>query len=109
MSRAACSASVASLACSEPTCLCARPLRLRIKTSHSGTFGVVIVTSLNSGCGLRRQPLLALLGVGLGRLAHPGAFLMRLAPRRQAIAVARTIAGKHLIELFPVDRAVLPM
>src|ERR1700728_2427802 len=109
MSRAACSASVASLACSEPTCLCARPLRLRIKTSHSGMFGVVIATSLDPGCGSGREPLLALRRISLRRLAHPGAFLMRLAPRRQAIAVARAIARKHLVELFPVDRAVLPM
>src|ERR1700684_1459866 len=109
MSRAACSASVASLACSEPTCLCARPLRLRIKTSHSEMFGVVIMTSLNSGCGLRRQFLLALFGIGLRCLAHPGAFLMCLAPRRQAIAIARAIACEHLIELVPVDRAVFPM
>src|ERR1700734_1476432 len=101
MSRAACSASVASLACSDPTCLCARPLRLRIKTSHSGMFGVVIATSLNSGCGLRRQSLFALFGIGLRCLAHPGAFLMRLAPCRQPIAVARAIACEHLVELIP--------
>src|SRR3984957_11488126 len=42
ISRAPGNASVVSAACSEPTCLCARPLRLRIKTSHNGVFGVVI-------------------------------------------------------------------
>src|SRR5713226_3238665 len=110
MSRAACSASVASLACSEPTCLWARPLRLRIKTSHSGVFGVVITTSLNSCCGLRGSLLaLAFLGIGLRSLAHPCAFVMRLAPRREPVAVARAIAGQHRIEFVPVDRAVHPM
>src|SRR5471030_281542 len=109
MSRAACSASVASVACSEPTCLCARPLRLRIKTSHSGMFCVAIMTSLNSCCGLSRcLSALAFLGVGKCCLAHPRAFVMRLAPRRQTVAVTRTIAGEHLVELFPVDRAVFP-
>src|ERR1700682_1787034 len=109
MSRAACSASVASEACSEPTCLCARTLRLRIKTSHSGVFGVAIMTSLNSCCGLRRQPLLALFGIGLRCLAHPCAFVVRLAPRRKPVAVARAVTGQYLIEFVPVDRAVLPM
>src|SRR5712664_1930504 len=110
MSRAACSASVASLACSEPTCLCARPLRLRIKTSHSGVFGVAIMTSLNFYRGLRRSlAALALFRIGLRRLAHPRAFVVSLAPRRQPVAVARAIAGEHLIEFVPVDRAVFPM
>src|SRR5712664_2938112 len=111
MSRAACSASVASLACSEPTCLCARPLRLRIKTSHSGVFGVAIMTSLNFYRGLRRRSstALALFRIGLRRLADPRAFVVRLAPRRQPVAVARAIAGEHLIEFVPVDRAVFPM
>src|SRR6266446_10455239 len=109
MSRAACSASVASEACSEPTCLCASPLRLRIKTSHSGVFGVAIMTSLNFLCGLCRLPLLALFGIGLRGLAHPGAFLMRLAPRRKPVAVARTVAGQHLLEFVPVDFAVFPV
>src|SRR6266566_2278176 len=110
MSRAACSAKVASDACSEPTCLCASPLRLRMKTSHSGVFGVVIVTSLNICRGLRRSlAALAFVGIGLRRLAHPCAFVMRLAPRRQPLAVARAIAGEHRIELVPVDHAVHPM
>src|ERR1700676_2586130 len=96
MSLAACSASVVSAACSEPTCLCARPLRLRIKTSHSGVFGVAIMTSRESFCGLRgRLAAFAFLGIGLRRLAHPGAFVMRLAPRRQPFAVARALAGQH--------------
>src|SRR6476660_3554258 len=101
MSRAACSASVASEACSEPTCLCARPLRLRIKTSHSGVFGVAMMTSLIFR-GSGRQPLPALLGIGLRRLAHPRAFVMRLAPRRKPVAVAGAVAGKHLLEFGPV-------
>src|ERR1700681_5073362 len=109
MSRAACSASVASLACSEPTCLCARPLRLRIKTSHSGVFGVAIMTLLESLCGLCRLSLCALFGIGLRRFAHPGAFVMRLAPRREPVAVARSVAGQHLIEFLPVDFAVFPV
>src|SRR5229473_2435791 len=110
MSRAACNASVASEACSEPTCLCASPLRLRMKTSHSGVFGVAIVTSLNIYRGLRRSlAALAFVGIGLRRLAHPRAFVMRLAPRRQPVAVARTVAGEHLIEFVPVDRAVHPV
>src|ERR1700682_1371440 len=103
MSRAACSASVASEACSEPTCLCASPLRLRIKTSHSGVFGVAIVTSLNSGRGSRRSfAFLALFRVGLRGLAPPRALVMRLAPRGEPIAVARAVAGEHLLEFVPV-------
>src|SRR6478735_9009043 len=109
MSRAACSASVASLACSEPTCLWARPLRLRINTSHSGVFGVVIMTSLEFLRGLCRLPLLALFGMGQRRLAHPGAFVVRLAPRREPVAVARAVAGQHPLEFVPVDFAVFPM
>src|SRR4051812_40062270 len=84
-SRAACSASVASAACSEPTCLCASPLRLRMKTSQSGMFGVAMVISLFRR--LRVLALLALFGIGGRRLAHPGAVVMGLAPRRQPVAV----------------------
>src|SRR6516164_6530783 len=101
MSRAACSAIVASAACSEPQCLCASPLRLRMKTSQSGVFGVAIVISLLRG--LRELARLALLGISGRCLAHPGALIMRLAPRRDAIAIARAVAGQHLIELGPVD------
>src|SRR6187397_1511702 len=108
MSRAACSASVASEACREPTCLCASPLRLRINTSHSGVFGVAMMTSLNL-CGLCRLPLPALFGIGQRRLAHPGAFVVRLAPRREPVAVAWAIAGQHLLEFVPVDFAVFPV
>src|ERR1019366_9226116 len=109
MSRAACSAGAASEACREPTCLWARPLRLRIKTSHNGVFGVVIVTSLIF-CDLRRGlAVLAFFGIGLRCLAHPRALVVRLAPRRKPVAVAGAIAGDHRIEFVPVDRAVLPM
>src|SRR5215475_8532336 len=96
MSRAACSAMVASLACSEPQCLCASPLRLRMKTSHSGVFGVAIVISLLGS--LRGLAMLALRSIAGCRLAHPGAFVMRLAARGDAIAVAGAVAGKHLLE-----------
>src|SRR4051812_44520365 len=109
MSRAACTASVASAACSEPTCLCARPLRLRMKTSHNGMFCMVIAISgylLGSRRGL---PASALFRVGQRRVAYPHAFVVRLAPRREPVAIARTVAGKHLIELVPVDRAVFPV
>src|SRR5260370_40928572 len=109
MSPAACLANVASEACSEPTCLWARPLRLRIKPSPSGVFGVPIMPSLKFLCGLCRLPLLALFGIGLRRLAHPGAFVVRLAPRRKPVAVARAVAGQHLLEFVPVDFAVFPM
>src|SRR5665647_3002753 len=109
MSRAACSASVASAACSEPTCLCASPLRLRMKTSHSGVFGVAIMISSSLfGCQ-RDLSVLALLGVSRCVLTHPGALVMRLAPRRHAVAVAGAVAGQHLLELDPVDRAVFPV
>src|ERR1700732_1723177 len=91
--RAACSASGASEACNEPTCLCASPLRLRMKTSHSGVFGVAIMTSLEFLCGLHRRPLLPFPGVRLRRLAPPRALVMRLAPGRQPLAVARAVAG----------------
>src|SRR5689334_6183544 len=78
-----------------------------MKTSQSGVFGVAIVVSLFRG--LRELTRFPLLGIGSRRLAHPGALVMRLAPRRQPIAVARAVAGQHLIELAPVDRAVAPV
>src|SRR5260370_42625122 len=106
MSPAACSASVASVACSDPTCLCASPLRLRIKTSQSGVFGVAILTSPILFGRLRGLPLLALFGIGLRRPAHPGTLVMRLAPRRKPVAGARAIASQHLLEFVPVDLAV---
>ena len=34
---------------------------------------------------------------------------MRLAPRRQTVAVAGAVARQHLIEFVPVDRAVFPV
>src|SRR5512138_1586309 len=107
MSRAACSAMVASAACSEPQCLWASPLRLRMKTSQSMVFGVAIAISLL--CGLRKLARSAFLGVNGRRLAHPGAVVMRLAPRSEAITVARAVAGQHLLELSPVDLAVAPV
>src|SRR6476661_417749 len=107
MSRAACKAIVASLACSEPTCLCASPLRLRMKTSHSGVFGVAIAISLL--CRLCSSTLRALCGIASCRLAHPGALIVRLAACRDAIPVAGTVAGEHLLELGPVDLAVAPV
>src|ERR1700712_4778583 len=133
MSRAACRASVASVACSEPTCLCASPLRLRMKTSHNGMFGVVMMTSLtrirhceersdeaiqscftvsgllrcarNDGAKFLSRGLaaLALLGIGKRCLAHPRAVVVRLAPRCEPVAIARAVAGQHLVEFFPVD------
>src|SRR4051794_21352308 len=103
MSRAPCSAIVASAACNDPTCLCASPLRLRMKTSHKG---MVWVMPSSSRC---RPAALALLRIDQRRLAHPRALLMPLAPRREAVAIARAVAGKHLVELFPVDRAVFPV
>src|SRR5437762_3054633 len=107
MSRAAWIAIVASLACSEPTCLCASPLRLRMKTSQSGVFGVAMVIFLL--CSLRGLTMLALRRISGGRLAHPGAVLMRLAPRGEAVAVAGAVTGEHLLELGPVDLAIAPV
>src|ERR1700750_1140405 len=99
MSRAACSAMVASLACSEPTCLCASPLRLRMKTSHSGVFGVAITISLfRSLCGLALRALRRIGGRGF---AHPGAFVVRLAARGDAVAIAGTLGGQHLLAFGP--------
>src|SRR6478736_717019 len=107
MSRAACRAMVASFACSEPTCLCASPLRLRMKTSHSGVFGVAILISLFCGlCGLTLRPLC---GIASCRLTHPGALIVRRATRGEPIAVARAVAGEHLLEFGPVDLAVAPV
>src|SRR5579863_10019566 len=108
MSRAACSASVASVACSEPTCLWASPLRLRMKTSQSGMFGVAIAASFRE-LELGGLALPALFGIGGGGLADPGALVMRLAPRRQPVAIARPVAGQHRVEFAPIDRAVLPV
>src|SRR5450755_2918715 len=102
MSRAACNAMVASLACSEPQCLCARPLRLRMKTSHSGVFGVAIMTSCKLFGRLRGLPVPALVGIGLRRLTHPGAVVMRLASRRQPVAIAGAVADQHLLEFVPI-------
>src|SRR6476661_5138294 len=101
MSRAACRAMVASLACSEPTCLCASPLRLRMKTSHSGVFGVAIAISLL--CRLCSPTLRALCGVASCRLAYPGALVVRLTARSHPVTVAWAVAGEHLLELGPVD------
>src|SRR4051794_29275673 len=107
MSRAACRAIVASLACSDPTCLCASPLRLRMKTSHSGVFGVAILISLFRGlCGLT---LRTLGGIGGGGFAHPRALVVRLAARGYAVAVAGAVAGEHLLEFGPVDLAIAPV
>src|SRR3954463_12732547 len=106
MSRAACSAMVASAACGEPQCLCASPLRLRMKTSQSVVFGVAMAISLLRS--LRQPARLAFFGVGRCRLAHPGAVVMRLAARGEALVVARAVAGQHLLELGPVDLAVAP-
>src|SRR5581483_3077348 len=108
MSRAACSAMVASLACSDPTCLCASPLRLRMKTSQRGVFGVAITISFNSG-RLGAGTLPTLLCVGCCRFAHPGAVFMCLAPGRDPVAVAWAVSGEHLLEFIPVDLAKLPM
>src|SRR3954451_15297421 len=105
MSRAACSASVASAACSEPTCLCARPLRLRMKTSHSGTFCVVMAIPRSR----RSLALLAFFRIRQRRLAYPRAFVVRVAASCQPVAIARAVAGKHLIDLVPVDPAVFPV
>src|SRR5215469_18375097 len=77
ISRAACSAMVASVACSEPQCLCASPLRLRMKTSHRGVFGVAMLVSLFGR--LRELAAPALLRIGRGRLTHPGTLVMGLA------------------------------
>src|SRR3954454_12428645 len=51
----------------------------------------------------------AFVRICLRRFAHPGAFFMRLAPRRHSVAVAGSIAGEHLLEFVPVDLAVFPM
>src|ERR1700755_2134162 len=99
MSRAACKASVASVACSEPTCLCASPLRLRMKTSQSGMFGVAMMISLFRR--LRVLTLPAFFGMVHRGLAYPGAVVVRFSPRRQPVAVAGAVAGQHLIEFFP--------
>src|ERR1700759_3330132 len=107
MSRGAWIASVASSECNEPQCLCASPLRLRMKTSQSGVFGVAIVLLLFRG--LRELTCFPLLGIRRRGLTHPSAVIMRLAPRREAIAIARPVAGQHLVELGPVDRAVAPV
>src|ERR1700761_5577139 len=107
MSRAACSAMGASAAWSEPQCLCASPLRLRMKTSHKGVFGVAMFVSLFRS--LRELARAALLRISSSRFAHPGALIMRLAPRRHPVAVAGAVAGKHLLELAPVDLAVTPV
>src|ERR1700712_137124 len=108
MSRAACSARVASVACSEPTCLCARPLRLRMKTSQSGVFGVAMIISRFRRGLCRRLAAFALCGIGPRGLAHPCAFIMGLEARRQPLAVARAVAREHLPEFFPVDGGVFP-
>src|SRR6476620_2900399 len=107
MSRAACSASVVSAACSEPTCLCASPLRLRMKTSQSGIFGVAIAFPLLGR--LQGRSLPALFSISQRGIAHPGAVVMRLAPRVEPVAVAGAVASQYLLELVPVDRAVFPV
>src|ERR1051325_6827757 len=60
----------------------------------------------SSGCDLAG---FALLRIRQRSLAHPCAFVMCLAARGETVAIAGAVAGKHLIEFFPVDRAVFPM
>src|SRR5688572_11944904 len=108
---------VASAAWREPTCLCASPLRERMKTSHNGILGSVIVfprmTVLRSRSALRLAwsgcPLPPLRRIGHRRFANPAAGRVRVPARLQPLAVARTVAGEHLAEFVPVDLAELPM
>src|SRR4051812_41965409 len=110
MSRAACCASVASVACSEPTCLCANPLRLRMNTSQSWIFCTVMVLSDLFGslrhCGAAG---LLLFGIGDCSLANPRALIVSLAARGDAVAIARSVAGQHFAEFVPVDDTIFPM
>src|SRR5438477_173218 len=46
--------------------------------------------------------LLRFVGICLRRLAHPRAVVVGFSPRRHSIAVARAIAGKHLLEFVPI-------
>src|SRR4029079_8901507 len=78
----------ASGACSDPTCWCDSPRRERMKTSQSSDTGLLV---------LRR--------VGAGGLAHPSAVLVRGAPVRDALAVARPVPLDDLEELVPGDLA----
>src|SRR4051812_7436021 len=80
-----------------------------MNTSHNGMFCVVMANSRRLFGSRRSLPASALFRVGERRLANPGAFVVRLAPRREPVAIARAVAGKHLIELVPGDRAVFPV
>src|SRR6266699_3465483 len=79
-SRALRSAMAASGACRLPTWVWDSPRRGRMNTSHSGQSD-----------GMGGLPLLG--GVGGGRLAYPRAVVLRLAPVRHALPVARAVAA----------------
>src|SRR5262245_55265152 len=93
----------ASTACRLPTCLWSRPDFARMKISQSGQscFASLVMAGSSGGAGGGRP----LRGEGGCGLAHPAAVLVRAAPRLEALAVARAVAGEHQLELGPVDRA----
>src|SRR5690242_2677538 len=97
----------ASGACRLPTCLCASPCWLRMNTSQSGhscamargsedaeLMGARLWRSCRAGCALR-----TLGGMRERGLAYPRAVVPRLAPRGEPLAVARSVALDHLVEL----------
>src|SRR5262245_34546950 len=93
----------ASAAWMLPACLCSRPDFARMKTSNSGhSFRTSLIGRSSSGC---RRCRLSLACVRDGRVADPGAFLVRAATGLETLAVARTVPLEHTLELRPVDLA----
>src|SRR5687768_10691437 len=61
------------------------------------------------GPALRRFGGLTFRSVRLRRLANPRPVVVRLAPGRESLAIARAVAGDHFLELLPVDLTELPV
>src|SRR5687767_8935930 len=125
-SRAFCSALSASTACTLPACSCGAPPGGCTKTSQSGHWLSPGTCSVPAAPPVEAAPLTLAddaptsgrlarglggpLGrVGAGRHAHPGALVVRRAPRRDPLAVTRAVALQHALELLPVDGAEVPV
>ena len=94
-----------SAACSEPTCTWFRPRFPRTKTSNSGhasSASARVRAHAATSCFVAlRQPSRLLCRVRGRRLAHPRALLVRRAPARDALRVARAVARDDALRTRP--------
>src|SRR5450756_548853 len=110
-SRAWCRAISGSAACRLPTCTWLRPRLPRRNTSYNGHAALASVMG-RPGVGRARSGrwTLCLWPPGFRRvrergLPDPGALVVRRLTARDALGVARAVAGDHGLELGPVDGA----